>query len=145
MLDLRYVVDHLDEVQAGLTRRSEAAAATLVPIAELGKKRRELIGAVETMAAQRNAANEAMAKADKKSPAFAEKREELKRLSSEQKEAEKGLAEVEAKIQEQLAVVPNLPDPTTPEGKSEEDNPVVRVWGARPEFSFSPRPHWEIG
>src|SRR6185436_2705499 len=83
--------------------------------------------------------------ADKKSPAFAEKREELKRLSNEQKEVEKALNEVEAKIQEQLAVVPNLPDPTTPEGKSEEDNPVVRVWGARPEFPFTPRPHWEIG
>ena len=47
MLDLRYVVDHLDEVQAGLSRRSAAAAETLAPIAVLGKKRRELIGAVE--------------------------------------------------------------------------------------------------
>jgi seryl-tRNA synthetase len=145
MLDLRYVVDHLDVVQAGLKRRSAAAAATLAPIAELGKKRRELIGAVETKAAQRNAANDAMAKADKKSPEFAEKRDELKRLSSEIKEAEKALSELEAKIQELLAVVPNLPDPTTPDGAGEEDNRVMRVWGARPEFPFAPRPHWEIG
>jgi seryl-tRNA synthetase len=145
MLDLRYVVDHLDEVQAGLRRRSGAAAETLAPIAELGKKRRELIGVVEAKAAQRNAANEAMAKADKKSPEFIEKREELKQLSGEIKDAEKALAEVEASIQKALAVVPNLPDPTTPEGKGEEDNRVVRVWGARPEFPFTPRPHWEIG
>src|SRR6185503_14158742 len=145
MLDLRYVVDHLDEVQAGLKRRSAAAAETLAPIAELGKKRRELIGAVETKAAQRNAANDAMAKADKKSADFAEKRETLKRLSGEIKEAEKELSELEAKIQELLAGVPNLPDATTPEGKGEEDNPVVRVWGTRPEFAFAPRPHWEIG
>src|SRR6185369_14924387 len=106
MLDLRYVVDHLDEVQAGLARRSAAAAETLAPIAELGRKRRELIGAVESKAAQRNVANEAMAKADKKSPAFAEKRDELKRLSGEIKEAEKALADVEAQIQSLLAVVP---------------------------------------
>src|SRR3954469_9122318 len=109
MLDLRYVVDHLDEVQAALGRRSAAAAETLAPIAELGKKRRELIVAVETKAAERNTANEAMAKADKKSPAFAEKREELKRLSGEIKEAEKALSELEATIQDLLAVVPNLP------------------------------------
>lgn len=145
MLDLRYVIDHLDEVQAGLGRRSEAASATLAPIAELGKKRRELIANVEAKAAQRNTESEAMAKADKKSPEFAEKREALKRLSGEIKEAEKALAEVEAQIQAQLATVPNVPDASVPDGKGEEDNKVVRVWGARPEFGFEARAHWEIG
>jgi len=145
MLDLRYVVDHLDEVQAALGRRSAAAAETLAPIAELGKKRRELIVAVETKAQQRNAANEAMAKADKKSPAFAEKREELKRLSGEIKDAEKGLAEVEGEVQKLLAIVPNLPDASVPVGKGEEDNQVVRTWGDKPSFAFTPRDHWDLG
>ena len=145
MLDLRYVVDHLDEVQAGLSRRSAAAAETLAPIALLGKKRRELIGAVEGAAARRNAANEAMAKADKKSPAFAEKREELKRIAGEAKEDEKALAEVEAQIQQQLAVVPNLPDAGVPIGKGEEDNQVVRTWGNKPDLAFAPKAHWDIG
>jgi seryl-tRNA synthetase len=145
MLDLRHVMDHLEEVQAGLRRRSAAAAETLAPIAALGAERRALIGAVETMQAQRNQANEAMAKADKKSPAFAEKRDELKRLSVEIKEAERALGDVEARIQSQLAVVPNVPEPTVPDGKGEEDNQVVRVWGEKPLFSYEPRPHWDIG
>ncbi len=134
MLDLRHVMDHLEEVQAGLRRRSAAAAETLSPIAELGKQRRELIVAVESKAAQRNHANEAMAKADKKSPAFAEKRDELKRLSGEIKDAEKALGEVEARIQAQLAVVPNVPDAGVPDGKGEEDNQVVRVLGREAEL-----------
>ena len=145
MLDLRYVVDHLDEVSAALTRRSAAAAETLAPIAELGKKRRELIVAVETKQQQRNAANEAMAKADKKSPAFAEKREELKRLSGEIKEAEKSLAECEVEVQKLLAIVPNLPDPSVPVGKGEENNQVVRTWGEKPTFAFTPKEHVELG
>jgi seryl-tRNA synthetase len=145
MLDLRYVVDHLDEVQAGLGRRSAAAAETLAPIAELGKKRRELIVALETKQKARNEANEAMAKADKKSPAFTEKREELKRLSGEIKEAEKGLAEVEGEVQKLLAIVPNLPDASVPVGKGEEDNQVVRTWGEKPTFAFTPKEHVEIG
>ena len=145
MLDLRYVVDHLDEVSAALGRRSAAAAETLAPIAELGKKRRELIVAVESKAQQRNLANEAMAKADKKSPAFAEKREELKRLSVEIKDAEKGLAEVEVEVQKLLAVVPNLPDASVPVGKGEEDNQVVRTWGDKPSFAFTPKEHVELG
>jgi seryl-tRNA synthetase len=145
MLDLRYVVDHLDEVRAALTKRSPGAADTLAPIAELSRKRRELIASVESRAAARNAANDAMAKADKKSPEFAEKREELKRFSGEIKEAEKALSELEAEIQRLLAVVPNMPDPSVPEGKSEEDNVVVRVWGEKPSYAFAPKAHWDIG
>jgi seryl-tRNA synthetase len=145
MLDLRYVMEHLEEVQAGLRRRSAAAAETLAPIAELGQKRRELIGAVEAMAAQRNQANEAMAKADKKSPAFAEKRDELKRLSGEIKDAEKTLADVEARIQAQLAVVPNVPAASVPDGAGEEGNQVVRTWGEKPRFSFAPKAHFDVG
>jgi seryl-tRNA synthetase len=145
MLDLRHVMDHLEEVEAGLRRRSAAAAETLAPIAELGKKRRGLIGALETKQAERNAANEEMAKADKKSPAFAEKRDLLKRLSAEIKDAEKALAEVEAEIQDKLAVVPNVPAASVPDGKGEEDNQVVRTWGEKPSFAFAPKAHWDIG
>ncbi len=145
MLDLRFVVDHLDEVRAALTRRSPGAADTLAPIAELSRKRKELIASVESKAAARNAANDAMAKADKKSAEFAEKREELKRLSGEIKESEKALAEVEAEIQKLLAVVPNMPDASVPDGKSEEDNVVVRVWGEKPSIGFTPKAHWDIG
>jgi seryl-tRNA synthetase len=145
MLELRYVVDHLDEVRATLGRRGPAAAEALAPIADLGKRRRELIATVEAKSAQRNQQNDLMAKADKKSPEFAERRDELKRLSGEIKELDKQLAEVDGQIQQLLAVVPNLPDPSVPDGKGAEDNPVVRTWGEERSYAFSPKPHWEIG
>jgi seryl-tRNA synthetase len=145
MLDLRHVVDQMDDVRAALARRSPAAAAALAPIAELGQKRRELIALSESKAAARNHANEKMAKADKKSAEFTEQREALKRLSGEIKEAEQALKEVEAKIQDQLALVPNLPDPSVPDGKDEHDNVVVRTWGDKPSFAFGPKAHWDIG
>ena len=76
MLDLRYVVDHLDEVRALLGRRSAGAAETLAPIAELGKtRRRSSSSRSRAKAAARNAANDAMAKPTRRSPEFAEKRE----------------------------------------------------------------------
>ncbi|MDI1450061.1 serine--tRNA ligase [Polyangium sp. 6x1] len=145
MLDLRHVVDHMDDVRAALARRSPAAAAALAPIAELGQKRRELIALSESKAAARNQANEKMAKADKKSAEFAEQREALKRLSAEIKDAEQALKDVESKIQDQLALVPNMPDPSVPDGKDEHDNVVVRTWGDKPSLSFTPKAHWDIG
>jgi seryl-tRNA synthetase len=145
MLDLRYVVDRTDEVRVALARRSEAAAALLAPIAELGKKRKAIILEVEAKAAARNAANLEMAKADKKSPAFAEQRDKLKALSAEVKELEKARDDCEREIQALLAGVPNLLDPSVPPGKGEEDNEVVRTWGDKPSYAFTPKPHWDVG
>ena len=78
MLDPRHVADRLDEVRAALVRRNPAWAAQLEPVAELVQKRRQAILESETKAAARNAASNAMAKADKSSPEFAARREELK-------------------------------------------------------------------
>jgi seryl-tRNA synthetase len=145
MLDLRHVVDHLDEVRDALARRSPAAAATLAPLSDLAKARRTIIASAETKAAARNQANEAMAKLAKNSPEFAEKRELLKAVSSEIKSLEKELSEIESAIQQALAVVPNVPDPSVPSGQSADDNVVVRVWGEERAMPFTPKAHWDLG
>ncbi len=40
--------------------------------------------------------------------------------------------------------VPNVPHPSVPVGRTEEDNKVVYEWGNKPTFGFVPRPHWEL-
>ncbi len=145
MLDLRYVVDHLDEAQASLGRRGPGAAEQLEPIRALDRQRREAIQTLEKKQALRNQANDAMAKADKKSPEFTEKRELLKKLSGEIKDHEKEVADIESKVRDILVMVPNVPAASTPDGKGEGDNPVVRVWGEKPEYTFAAKAHWDIG
>lgn len=145
MLDLRHVVDHLDEVKRALGRRNAAAAAALDSLDELARRRREAIAASESRAAQRNKANEEMARLPKGSPEFLARRDELKQLSAEQKEFEKTVTTVEAEIQQILQGVPNMPLASVPDGAGAEDNVEVRVWGQRPSFDFAPRPHWELG
>ena len=145
MLDLRYVVDHLDEVQKALGRRGPNAAEALEPIRALDKQRREAIGTLEKKQAMRNQANDAMAKLDKKSQEFAEKRDLLKKLSGEIKDHEREVADIEAKVRDILVTVPNIPAASTPDGKGEADNPVVRVWGDKPEYTFAPKAHWDLG
>jgi seryl-tRNA synthetase len=41
--------------------------------------------------------------------------------------------------------VPNLPHPSVPRGKSDEENVEVRRWGQPREFGFAPKPHEEVG
>jgi seryl-tRNA synthetase len=50
---------------------------------------------------------------------------------------------LEAAIEADLLLVPNLPDPSVPDGRGPEDNPVLRTWGAPRPAGDTP-PHWEI-
>ena len=146
MLELRYVVEHLEEAKKSLGRRNPEAAAPLDAIAGLADERRRAIGEMEGRAARRNAANQEMAKLARTSPEFAEKRDSLRALSDEMKQFQAAVDTAEARISESLLTVPNFPDPSVPLGQSSDDNPVRRVWGEKPDFgSFAPKPHWDMG
>lgn len=147
MLDPRYVADNLETIRIALTRRSAQAASTLDTLSAIVAQRRQMILATEELQKQRNAANQDMAKLAKSGDkaAFALHREQLKVLSSKVKSQETDLAAVEAQMKALLMGVPNLPHDSTPDGHSEEDNVVVRSWGNKPEFSFEPKPHYDIG
>lgn len=146
MLDLRQVVDNLEEVRAALARRGPKAAAALDEIATLRAERSAGIQARDAKIQAQKAANDAMAKAPKGTPEFAQKREDLKALSAEIKELEGKVAAVEAKLSELLLDVPNLPDPSVPDGHDETGNVVVRTWGDRPtEVGDAPKDHVDVG
>ena len=146
MLDLRYVLDHLDEVRTALGRRSSSAAASLARIEVLGEERKRTIRALEELLRQRNVESDAMSKiADKKSPEFAQKREALRSLGDQAKELEALQKAAQSEVEDALLSVPNLPYEEIPDGKSEQDNRVVRVVGEKPSFVFTPKDHVDIG
>lgn len=146
MLDARWVLSNLEAVRTGLGRRSSAAAAQLDALAEAAEQRRELVGRVEKLQAERNAANQDMARLAKGDPAaFAARRDALKALSDQVKALETELAAVEARVEDLLLPVPNLPHDSVPDGAGEADNVVVRSWGKQPELTFAARDHFDLG
>jgi seryl-tRNA synthetase len=145
MLDLRFVTENLAEVRAALGRRGFGDEAALTRLEELAGRRRALIGEVERLRAERNDASAAMSRLDKKSSEFAEKREALRALGDRIKELEVDRTAAEGELEGLLLELPNLPHPSTPDGASEADNPVVRVWGDKPAFDFEPRDHADVG
>ena len=127
-------------------RRGNPEVATLVATwRSFDERRRKLQGELDSLRQARNAANETMAKLDKKSPEFAAARDGLKATSSKIKEDELELRELELASEQNLAVIPNAPHASVPQGSSEADNPVLHTWGDKPVFSFTPRLHDELG
>lgn len=64
--------------------------------------------------------------------------ERIKAIGEEADAADAGLTNT-------LLQIPNLPHAACPVGSDETANPVVREWGTKPEFSFEPKDHVEIG
>jgi len=145
MLDLNFVRDNLPLVEAKLRQRGMDPAEILKDFQEIDAQRRKAITEAETTKARRNRASEEIAKLKKSGQDATALISETKELREQIQEREKAAAELESRLQQILAGIPNLQNDSVPVGKSAEDNVEVRRWGAPPKFDFSPKPHWELG
>ncbi|HEX7839717.1 MAG TPA: serine--tRNA ligase, partial [Kofleriaceae bacterium] len=128
-----------------LRRGAADVAARVAGWRSTDERRRKLQGELDSLRQTRNAANEKMAKLDKKSSEFAAARDDMKALAARIKDGEVELARLEAECEQQQLLIPNAPHASVPVGASEADNPVLHVWGEKPVFDFPPRPHDELG
>jgi seryl-tRNA synthetase len=69
----------------------------------------------------------------------------MRGLKDEVKALEQKLAPIDARLTALLLEVPNLPDPSVPEGKDASANPTIREWGMGREFPFTPKSHYDLG
>lgn len=142
MLDMKFIRDHLDEVEKRLATRG--GELSLAGFRALDERRRTLLTESERLKALKNSASEEIARVKDKSQ-VQDKIAEMKEVSQRIKCLDDDLKGVEEEFYALLMVLPNLPHPATPPGLSEADNVVVRTWGTPPSFQFQPKPHWEIG
>ena len=143
MLDLRLIRERPDEVQRALAQKG---GAELVPeILARDVERRRLLKEVEDLKAQRNTASEAIGRAKKAGQDAAAEQARMREVGDRIKALDAELKTVDEAIEALLVQVPNLPHPSVPPGKSDEENVEVRRWGTPRRFDFKPRPHEDVG
>ena len=142
MLDVKYIRDNLEQVEAQLKKRGESV--NLGSFREYDGRRRELLQEGEALKALRNKVSEEISRIKDKSQAQ-ERIAEMREVSRKIKDIDDNLREIEEGLQSYMLTLPNIPHLTTPVGVSEADNVEIRKWGEIPAYSFSPKPHWEIG
>ncbi|MGE0919003.1 serine--tRNA ligase [Trichlorobacter lovleyi] len=141
MLDIKFIRDNLDQAEAALATRG--GNISLARFRELDEQRRRLLTESETLKALKNSVSEEIAKVKDKST-VKDKIAEMKEVSARIKGFDDELKTVEEEFGTLLMTIPNLPHPSTPVGKSEDENVVVRSWGSLPELAFEPKPHWDL-
>ena len=142
MLDLKFFRENPDQVRAGIARKK--FSCDLDTLIELDERRRRVIHEAEEKRAAQKAANTEMARLDKGSEAFQAKVEEMRDLAREVKALQSRQGEIEAKWEAAFLSVPNLPDPSVPDGESEEDNVVFHSGGDPEAVSGDAKAHYDI-
>lgn len=143
MLDLKFIRSETDAVKEAAKNKGEKV--DIDRIIELDKKRREIIGEVEKLKAEKNVASEKIAGLKKKGEDASEMIGEMKKVSSKISDMDGELRNAESEIEELLLWVPNIPHETVPVGQTDADNVEIKSWGEVKSFDFQARPHWEIG
>ena len=145
MLDLRWVVENRAEVEAMLAARGATLDLSLGDPWALDAERRALLQKVEQLRHRQRLVGEEIARRGRAREDASGLKTEMKGVSDEIKALEGRLAEVEEGIRQALLVLPNVPDPSVPRGPDASANVEVRRVGEPPRFSFTPRPHFELG
>jgi len=146
MLDIKLLREQPDLVRRRLTSRGAGDEAHVDELLRLDEQRRKLLGEVETLKAQRNRISKEIGAlmGQKKLEEAEAKKKETRELGDQISVLDKQAAEVETARHQLMLRLPNLPHESVPLGKTADDNPVVRVQGEKPVFSFQPKSHVEI-
>jgi len=145
MIDPKLIRDNLDLIQSVLKRRNMEGVVDLGELGAINERRRALIATADELREKRNRVSKEIGARKAKKEDASDLMKDMEGVSGTIKASEAELEQINAKFDEMALSLPNILDVSVPDGRGEEDNVVVRTWGEKPKFGFTPRPHFEIG
>lgn len=143
MFDIKVLRDNPGAVREALQKRH--ASVDLDAILETDAQRRKHLYEMEQLRAEQNRTSGDIAKRKRAGEDAADLLEAMKDVSDRTKALEELVRDTDAKLQDQILVLPNMPDDSLPVGKDSSANRLERQWGAVPTFDFEPKDHIALG
>jgi len=148
MLELRFLRENIDFVKEKTAKRG-LTTEKLDEFITIDKKRLDALQEVESLKNARNTASKEIAKLRQGGEQAQQQAEplieEMKATSGKIKKIDADLAGIQEQLQEIVMAIPNICDDSVPEGNDDSDNIEIKTWGEKPQFSFTPKPHYELG
>lgn len=141
MLDINLIRQNPDAVKAALLKKGFETDFT--QMLEWDASRRAMISEVEALKAKKNKVSAEIPKLKKEGKPVDGIFDEMRQIGEEISKNDKTLADLEEKIFNFIACLPNMPDGDLAEG-GKENNVVVKECGKKPEFSFTPQNHVDL-
>lgn len=144
MLDLKIIRENPEAVKTSLKRRG-GDFTELDELLKPEEDRRQGLQVSESLKNTKKKLSAEVGQLKQKGEDASALMEEVKVINASIKELDNKIQVWEQQVQEKLLGIPNMPDDTIPDGTDESANRMVRVWGTKPELSFKPKSHVEIG
>lgn len=142
MLDIKFIRENTDIVKAGVAKKN--SSVDIDSLIKLDDQRLEALKRTEVLRAEQNRMNGSIS-VEKDASVRAQMIEEMRLVKEDFKKEEESLKDIMQQWQGMMLKIPNIPSVDTPEGPDESGNQVIRQWGEKPQFSFTPKEHFEIG
>jgi seryl-tRNA synthetase len=144
MLDIKIIRENFEEVKRRLKRRG-GDFKDLDELLKPEEDRRFGLQESESLKNRKKKLSSEVGQLKQKGQDASKIMEEVRTINVSIKELDDKIQAWEQQVQNKLLGIPNLPDDSIPDGTDESANRFVRDWGIKPEFSFKPKNHVEIG
>ena len=142
MLDLKFIRENLQAVKNGAD--AKGMSVDFDKILSLDQQRRDLIQEGESLKAKRNVVSAEVGKLKKQGGDASVQLAEMESVKKRIAQLDSDQYDVEINLNLLMLMVPNIPHPSVPLGKTPADNKVVFEWGEKPKADFPLKPHWEL-
>src|SRR3989344_817409 len=142
MLDIKFIRENKEIVQKGAKKKR--AEVDIEQFIALDDERLKQLKEIEELRAEVNRVSNDIAR-DQNSALKIQLIEEMRTVKEEIRVKEEKLKKTMEEWQKIMLKIPNIPSVDTPEGPNETGNQILRSWGEKPQFSFPPKEHYEIG
>ncbi|MDQ0903028.1 MULTISPECIES: serine--tRNA ligase [unclassified Paenibacillus] len=143
MFDVKLLRSDLAAVQAAMQNRGKQIEE-LNGFTKLDLKRRELLQETEQLKNRRNTVSQEVAGRKRSGENADELIQEMKVVGDRIKELDDEIRVLDESLQQILLSIPNMPHPSVPVGRTEEENVELRRVGEIPQFDYEVKPHWEV-
>ncbi len=143
MLDLRRIREEPDLIREAV--RAKHVDVSVERILALDQEVRKAAFEIDQLRAEKNKLSGMLAKSRGQAADAPQMRERVRGINAAIKQIEDELKPPKEELHDLLLWLPNVPHVSVPVGGGPGENVVDRTWGEKPEFSFDPAPHWDLG
>jgi seryl-tRNA synthetase len=143
MLDSKLLRGNIDFVVEQLKRRN--FTFDKAQYNKLEDQRKVIQVQTQDLQNLRNTKSKAIGKAKASGENMQPLLDEVSELGQKLDKSKTKLQDIQAKIDEIVMALPNIPHPSVPEGGSEDDNVEIVSWGEQTKFDFEPKDHVDLG
>ncbi len=143
MLDINIIRNDIEKVKQAIVNKNETTS--LGSFQKLDSKRKALLIECDELRNKRNVTSKEISKLRSKKEDASGLIQEMKGVSDRIKQLESETNTVSNDLDSLLIRIPNIPADDVPVGKDPTSNVIVKSWGEKKAFPFTPLPHWDLG